>query len=223
MRLQGRLVGREQKARVRKTSGITGVKRGKMAFTTKKKKSDSYPADMVQRRFQAEGPNQLWVADITYVPTWTQVAYVTFVTDVISRKIAGWSVPSTLKAEVLPLQGLDIAVWNVSDDPTGLMHYSGRGSHYVPLIYTDQIIELSGTPSVGSKGDSYKNDLAESPFALFKTELIKKRRPGEPSNKSNWSPWNECGGSTTNACTSRSAPCRKSRLSRRTTLKKTPR
>jgi transposase InsO family protein len=167
MRDEDWLVGRDQVARVMKTRGITGVRRGKTTFTTKTKKSDSYPADKVQRHFQAERPNQLWVSDITYVA---------FVTDVFFRKIIGWSVSSTLKTEDLPLQVLDMAVWNVSDDLTGLVHPSDRGSNYVSLAYTDRIVELGGTPSVGSKGDSHDNAMPESQFALFKTELIKKRR-----------------------------------------------
>ena len=177
MRRQGWIVGRDQVAQVMKTRGITGVKRGRATFTTKTKKTDSYPADKVQRHFQAERPNQLWVADITHVPTWTQVAYVAFVTDVFSRKIVGWSVSSTLKTEALLLQALDMAAWMVSDDLTGLVHHSDHGSNYVSLTYTDRIIELGGTPSVGSKGDSYDNALAESQFTLFKTELIRKQRP----------------------------------------------
>ena len=177
MRRQGWLVGQDQVARVMKTRGIGGVRRGRTTFTTKTKKTDSYPSDKVQRRFQADRPNQLWVADITYVATWAGFAYVAFVTDVFSRRIVGWSVSSTLKTEALPLQALDMAVWNVSDDLTGLVHHSDRGSNYVSLAYTDRIVELGGTPSVGSKGDSYDNALAESQFALFKNELIKKRRP----------------------------------------------
>ena len=177
MRRQGWLVGRDQIARVMKTRGITGVKRGKTTFTTKTKTSDSYPLDRVQRQFVGERPNQLWVSDITYVATWVGFAYVAFVADVLSRKIVGWSVSSTLKTEDLPLQALDMAVWNVSDDLTGLVHHSDRGSNYESLTYTDRIVELGGTPSVGSKGASCDNALAESQFALFKTELIKKRRP----------------------------------------------
>lgn len=92
MRRQGWIVGRDQVARVMKTLGIAGARRGKTLFTTKTKKSDSYPTDKANRRFVAECPNQLWVEDVKYVPTWTQVAYVAFVTDVFSRKIVGWCV-----------------------------------------------------------------------------------------------------------------------------------
>ena len=157
--------------------GIIGVTRGKATFTPKAKTSDSYPADKVNRQFVAEHPNQLWVADITYVATWGGFAYVTFVMDLFSRKIVGASVSSTLKTEMLSLQALNMAAWMVSDDLTGLVHHSDRGRNYVSLTYTDRIVELGGTPSVGSKGDSYDNALAESQFALFKTEVIKKQRP----------------------------------------------
>jgi len=177
MRRQGWIVGRDKVARVMKTRGITGVRRGKTTFTTRSKTTDTYPTDKVNRQFQADRPNQLWVADITYVATWQGFAYVAFVTDVFSRKIVGWSVSSTLKTDMLPLQALNMAAWMVTDDLTALVHHSDRGSSYVSLAYTDRIVELGGTPSVGSKGDSYDNAMAESQFALFKTELIKKRRP----------------------------------------------
>jgi transposase InsO family protein len=155
MKRQGWLVGRDQVARVMKTRGITGVKRGKTTFTTRTKPADSYPLDKVNRKFRATKPCQLWVADITYVATCSGFAYVAFVTDVFSRTIVGWSVSSSLKTDMLPLQALNMAAWNVSDDLTGLIHHSDRGSNYVSLTYTDRIVELGGTPSVGSKGDSY--------------------------------------------------------------------
>lgn len=177
MRRQGWLVGPDQVARVMKTRAITGVRRGRTAFTTRTKDSDTYPLDKVNRKFQASRPCQLWVADITYVATWAAMAYVAFVTDVFSRKIVGWSVSPTLRTDMLPLQALNMAAWHVHDDLHGLVHHSDRGSNYVSLAYTDRIAELGGTPSVGSKGDSYDNALAESQFALFKTELIKKHRP----------------------------------------------
>jgi len=118
-----------------KTRGITGVKRGKTTFTTRTKPADSYPLDKVNRKFRATKPCQLWVADITYVATWSGFAYVAFVTDVFSRTIVGWSVSSSLKTDMLPLQALNMAAWNVSDDLTGLIHHSDRGSNYVSLTY----------------------------------------------------------------------------------------
>jgi transposase InsO family protein len=176
-RHQGWLAGRDQVARVMKTRGISGVKSGEPTFTTKTKTPESYPADEVNRQFVAQHPNQVWVADITHVATWGGFAYVAFVTEVFSHKIVGWSVSSTLKTEMLPLQALNMAAWMVSDDLTGLVCHSDRESNHVSLTYMDRIAETGGTPSVGSKGDSYDTAMAESQFALFKTELIKKRRP----------------------------------------------
>ena len=160
MKRQGWLVGPDQVARVMKTRGITGVKRGKTTFTTRTKPADSYPLDKVNRKFRATKPCQWWMADITYVATcldsrWSGFAYVAFVSDVFSRTIVGWSVSSSLKTDMLPLQALNMAAWNVSDDLTGLIYHSGRGSNYVSLTYTNRIVELGGTPSVGSTGDSY--------------------------------------------------------------------
>ena len=103
---------------------------------------------------------------------------VAFVTDVFPRTVVGWSVSLTLKTDMLPLQALNMTVWMVSDHPTGLVHHSCRGSNYVSFAYTDRIVELGGTPSVGSKGDSYDYALAASQLALFKTELIRKLLPG---------------------------------------------
>lgn len=174
---QGCLVGRDQVAGVMKTRGITGVRRGRTTFTTRSKTTDTYPTDKVNRQFVATRPCQLWVADITYVATWAGFAYVAFVTDVFSRKIVGWSVSSTSKTDMLPLQAINMAAWMVTDDLAGLVHHSDRGCNYVALAHTDRIVELGGTPSVGPKGDSYDNAMAESQFALFKTELIKKRHP----------------------------------------------
>lgn len=137
MRRQGWLVGRNQIARVMKTRGIGGVRRGRTTFTTRTKKTDSYPLDKVNRQFQAKRPNQLWVADITYVATWAGFAYVAFVTDVFSRRIVGWSVSETLKTDMLPLQAPNMVAWAVSDDLTGLLHHSDLGSNNVSLAYTD--------------------------------------------------------------------------------------
>ena len=157
IRRQGWLVGRDQVARVMKTRGIAGVRRGRTTFTTRTKDSDRYPLDKVNRKFQASRPCQLWVADITYVATWAGMAYVAFVTDVFSRKIVAWSVSSTLKTEMLPLQALNMAAWHVDDDLHGLVHHSDRRSNYVLLAYADRIIGPGETSSVGSKGDSCDN------------------------------------------------------------------
>lgn len=160
-----------------KTRGIMPAKRGNTVFTTRSNTTDTYPVDKFNRRFKAEHPNQLWVADITYVATWGGFEYVALITDGFSRKIIGNSFSSTLKTDMLPLKALNMAAWYVSDDLTGLVHYSDRGSNYVSLTYTDRIVELGGAPSVGSKGESYDNAMAESQFGLFKKKLIRNQRP----------------------------------------------
>lgn len=185
MRRQGWLVGRDQVARVMKTRGITGVKRGRTTFTTRSKTTDPYPTDKVNRQFVASRHCPFWVTDITYVAIWAGMAYVGFVTDVFSRKIVGWSVSSTLKTNMLPPQALNMAAWHVDDDLHGLVHHSDRGSDYASLAYTDRIVNLGRTPSVGSKGDSYDNALAESQLALVQNRTDQKDAPGGATNKSN--------------------------------------
>ena len=156
--------------------GLEGARRSRRVFTTRSDPAAQRPADLVQRRFRSDAPCQLWVSDITYVATWSGFAYVAFVTDVFSRRIVGWSVSSSLRTEASPLPALEMAAWS-SGDITGLVHHSDRGSNYVSLVYTDRILELGATPSVGSVGDSYDNALAEAVNGLYKTELIRRRGP----------------------------------------------
>ena len=176
MRRQGWAIGRDQTARIMRQQGLEGVRRSKKVFTTKSDPAGVRPADLVERRFVADAPCPLWVADITYVRTWAGFAYVAFVTDVYSRKIVGWNVASTLRADILPLQALDMAAWNAGD-LTGLIHDADHGSNYMSIVYTDRIIELGAKPSTGSVGDSYDNALAESVNGLYKTELIRRQGP----------------------------------------------
>jgi transposase InsO family protein len=157
--------------------GLAGVKRSKKVFTTKSDPARAKPLDLVNRRFTATAPRRLWVVDITYVRTWQGFAYVAFVTDVFARKIVGFNVASTLKADILPLQALDMAAFTSGGDLTGLTHHWDHGSNYMSLVYTDRIIELGATPSTGTVGDSYDNALAEAINALYKTELIRQRGP----------------------------------------------
>lgn len=129
----------------------------------------------------AVAPRRLWVADITYVATWSGFAYVAFVTDVYSRRIVGWNVAATLTADLLPLQALDMAAWETKRegavDLTGLVHHADHGSNYLSVVYTDRIGELGAKPSTGTVGDSYDNALAEAVNGLYKTELIRRRGP----------------------------------------------
>ncbi len=177
LKRQGWAIGRDQTGRIMRSVGVRGVKRSKKVFTTRPDPAGQRPHDLVQRRFTAAAPRQLWVADVTYVATWSGFAYVAFVTDVHSRRIVGWNVAATLKAEILPLQALDMAAWSADDNLAGLTHHSDHGSNYMSMVYTDRIIELGATPSTGTVGDSYDNALAEAVNGLYKTELIRRRGP----------------------------------------------
>jgi transposase InsO family protein len=129
----------------------------------------------VGREFVAQRPNQLWVADITYVATWTGFVYVAFVVDVFSRAIVGWRVSSSLRSD-LALDALEQALW-ARQPGEGLVHHSDRGTQYLSIRYTERLAEAGIEASVGSKGDSYDNALAEAVNALFKTEVIHRRGP----------------------------------------------
>lgn len=132
---------------------------------------------LVDREFRAPAPNRLWVADLTYVWTRAGFVYVAFVTDVFSRNIVGWRVSESLHAE-LALDALEMALWNRRhQELDGLVHHSDRGVQYLAIRYTDRLEEAGAVRSVGSKGDSYDNALAESVNGLYKTELIKCRGP----------------------------------------------
>jgi putative transposase len=177
MRRQGWEVGRDQTGRIMRQNGLRGVKRSKRVFTTKPALAGSRPLDLVKRNFTAEAPRRLWVADITYVRTWQGFAYVAFVTDAFSRRIVGWNVAQTLKADILPLQALEMAAFQADGDLADLTHHSDHGSNYMSMVYTDRVIELGAAPSTGTIGDSYDNALAEAINGLYKTELIRRQGP----------------------------------------------
>jgi len=165
MRRQGWALGRDQTGRIMRTLGLRGVNRSTRVFTTKSDPASVKPKDLLQRRFTAAAPCQLWVVDITSVRTWQGFASV------------GFNVASTLKADILPLQALDMAAFSARGDLTGLTHHSDHGSNYISLVYTDRIVELGATPSTRTVGDSYDNALAEAVNGLYKTELIRQRGP----------------------------------------------
>jgi transposase InsO family protein len=155
--------------------GIQGVKRGKGYKTTIPDDASAHPADLVQREFTATRPNQLWVADITYVATWRGVVYVAFVIDVYARMIVGWRVWNSLKTDLV-LDALEQALY-ARTGTKGLVHHSDRGSQYLSIRYTERLAEAGIESSVGSVGDSYDNALAETMFGLFKSEVIWPRGP----------------------------------------------
>lgn len=177
LRRQGWAIGRDQVGRLMKTAGVQGVRRSKKVFTTKPDPAAAKPKDLVQRRFTADAPRRLWVADVTYVATWSGFAYVAFVTDVFSPRIVDWNVASTLRSDILPLQALNMAAWAADGDLHGLIHHADHGSNYLAVVYTEQIEELGAKPSTGTVGDSFDNALAEAVNGLYKTELIRRRDP----------------------------------------------
>jgi transposase InsO family protein len=156
--------------------GIHGATRGKAWKTTIPDADADRPRDLVQRSFTATAPNQLWVADITYVSTWrNHIVYVAFIIDVFARRIVGWRVLNCLKTDIV-LDALEQALYSRTGTE-GLIHHSDRGSQYLSIRYTERLAEAGIESSVGSVGDSYDNALAECIIGLFKTEVIWRRGP----------------------------------------------
>ena len=155
--------------------GIQGVTRGRKCWTTISDDTLARPADLVNRQFIAKRPNQLWVADITQVATWSRFVYVAFVIDVFSRHIVGWRVSRSLHTDLV-LDALEQALWSRTKIE-GLIHHSDRGSQYLSIRYTERLAEADMDASVGSVGDSYDNALAETINGLYKTEVIRCRGP----------------------------------------------
>jgi len=157
--------------------GLEGARRGKTVRTTIPDTSVPCPLDRVNRQFQAERPNQLWVSDFTYVSTWQGWLYVAFVVDVFARRIVGWRVSTTMTTDFV-LDALEQALYDRQPAPeSALVHHSDRGSQYVSIRYSERLAEAGIAPSVGSKGDSYDNALAETINGLYKAELIHRRGP----------------------------------------------
>jgi putative transposase len=170
-------VGRDRVARLMHDLGLAGAVRGKKARTTIPDGVGARPADLVDRQFAAAAPNRLWVADLTYVSTWSGFAYTAFLVDAFSRAIVGWRVATSLRTD-LALDALEMAIW--ARHPTSadaLVHHSDRGVQYLAIRYTERLAEQGAVTSVGSRGDSYDNALAETVVGLYKTELIRRRGP----------------------------------------------
>jgi len=164
--------------RLMREMGLAGAGRGRAWTTT----TDSQPTsdrlrDLVDRRFVATRPNELWVSDFTYVATWRGFVYVAFVIDVFARRIVGWRVSSSLATDFV-LDALEQAIGGrCGDHVDGLVHHRDRGTQYLSMRYTDRLADGGIAPSVGSRGDSYDNALAESVIGLFKTDVIRRRGP----------------------------------------------
>jgi putative transposase len=161
--------------RLMRQLGLVGAVRGRKPRTTVPAEVAARPADLVDRNFTAERPNQLWVADLTYVTTWAGFVYVAFVIDVFARLIVGWRVSRSLSSD-LALDALEQALY-ARRDTTGLIHHSDHGVQYVSIRYTERLGEAGIEPSVGSVGDSYDNALAETIIGLYKTEVIRQLGP----------------------------------------------
>jgi len=155
--------------------GLEGAVRGRKVRTTVPDVSAARPADLVNRDFKANRPNELWVADLTYVATWRGFVYVAFVIDVFARTIVGWRASGSLRTDLV-LDALEQALYARSDIDR-LVHHSDRGSQYLSIRYTERLAEAGIDPSVGSVGDSYDNALAETVIGLYKTEVIRRRGP----------------------------------------------
>jgi putative transposase len=174
---EGVAVARCTVERLMRLKGLQGARRGKVVRTTTPDAKAACPQDRVNRQFHAERPNQLWVSDFTYVSTWQGMVYVAFVIDVYARFIVGWRVSSSMRTDFV-LDALEQALYARRPERDGaLIHHSDRGSQYVSIRYSERLAEAGVEPSVGSKGDSYDNALAETINGLYKTELIHRRAP----------------------------------------------
>lgn len=178
MRRAGIDVGRDRVGRLMRAEGLVGAVRGdRKVRTTRPDRQAARAPDLVDRHFCAEAPNRLWVTDLTYVPTWSGIAYVCFIIDVFSRRIVGWRVASNMRTEMV-LEALDMACWwRGTQHDRHLICHSDAGSQYTSIRYTERLEEIGAIPSIGSVADSYDNALAESVNGLYKTELIHRQRP----------------------------------------------
>jgi len=175
LRREGLPVARCTVARLMGRLGLRGVVRGRRCRTTIPADIAERPLDRVQRLFQATRPNQLWVADFTYVATWAGFVYVAFVIDVFARRIVGWRVSRSMHTELV-LDALEPAL-HARRAGEGLIHHSDRGCQYLSIRYTERLAEARIESSVGSVGDSYDNALTETIIGLYKTEVIHERGP----------------------------------------------
>lgn len=173
MRREGVQVARCTVERLMRVNGLRGIQRGKTTRTTVADAKAACPLDRVNRQFSAPQPNRLWVADFTYVWTVQGFVYVAFIIDVFARFIVGWRVSKTMQSDLV-LDALEQAL-HARKPGAGLVHHSDRGSQYLSFRYGERLIEAGIEPSVGSKGDSYDNALAETINGLYKAEVIHRR------------------------------------------------
>lgn len=173
LREEGTRIGKKRVARLMKAEGLRGVCRRKFVITTTHDADARPAADLVQRQFVADAPNRLWVADITYVPTWAGFLYLAVVLDAFSRKIVGWSMAEHLRTELV-LSALNMAIG--TRRPAGVVHHSDHGTQYTSIAFGLRCKEAGVRPSMGSVGDAYDNATCESFFATLECELLDRRR-----------------------------------------------
>ena len=177
---EGIRVARCTVERLMRGLGLSGARRGRAyKVTTRFDERQHRPADLVERQFRAEKPNRLWVADLTYVKTHSGWVYAAFIIDVFSRVVVGWQISESLRSD-LAIDALEMAVWNrtrVGQVLDGLVHHSDRGVQYLSIRYSERLDENDIVASVGSRGDSYDNAMAEAFNSLFKWELIYPQGP----------------------------------------------
>jgi putative transposase len=170
-RRAGHDVGRDQVVRHMRAAGMTGARRGKRVRTTKPDLTAARHPDLVRRKFTAAAPNQLWVTDLTFVPTWAAVAYVCFIVDAFSRMIVSWRVASHMRTTMV-LDAIEMARWSRGNTLPGLISHSDAGSQITSIRYGERLAEIGAVPSIGSIGDSFDNALAETVNGYYKSELI---------------------------------------------------
>ena len=166
-------LGRKRVARLMKAAGLCGVSRRKWVITTLRERGARPAPDLVERNFAAAAPNRLWVADITYIPTWAGFLYLAVVLDTFSRRIVGWAMETHLRTELV-LQALNLALWQRR--PKEVIHHSDQGSQYTSIAFGQRCREASVRPSMGSVGDCFDNAMCESFFATLECELLDRRR-----------------------------------------------
>lgn len=171
-------VGRKRVARIMRQEGLRGVSRRKWTTMTVRDRGASVAPDLVKRDFQAHGPNQLWVADITYVHTWAGFLYVAVVLDAWSRRVVGWAFAITLRVELV-LAALDMAV--SQRQPQAVIHHSDHGSQYTAIAFGNRCRQAGVRPSMGTVGDAYDNAMCESFFATLECELLDRTRFATPT------------------------------------------
>ena len=169
LRAEGVRVGRKRVARLMREAGLRGVSRRKWVTTTKRDATAQAAADLVQREFSASGPDRLWVADVTYVPTWEGFLYLAVVLDVWSRRIVGWAMAAHLRTELV-LEALEMAIQRRCPDE--VIHHSDHGCQYTSIAFGKRCQEAGVKPSMGSVGDCFDNAMCESFFATLECELI---------------------------------------------------